>query len=54
MQSPISNNFLKVIFDYQKEPQVVPKLLLQASVQEMPNRFVSDPIDSGLKEARDE
>ena len=33
VQSPISNDCLKVMFDDQKEPQLVPKLLLQVSVR---------------------
>ena len=33
VQSPISNDFLNVALDYQSEPQLVPKLLLQVSVQ---------------------
>ena len=32
LQSAISNNCLKVMIDYQTEPQVVPKLLLNMSV----------------------
>ena len=54
VQSPISNDCLKVMFDDQTEPQLVPKLLLQVSVREPNNRLVSDPIDGGLKDARDE
>ena len=33
VQSPISNDCLKVMFDDQSEPQLVPKLLLQVSVR---------------------
>ena len=33
VQSPISNDFLKVMFDDQTEPQLVPKLLLHVSVR---------------------
>ena len=51
-QSPISNDCLKVMFDYQTEPQLVPKLLLQMSVKELHKRLVSDPNDGGLKDAR--
>ena len=54
VQSPISNDGLKVMFDDQTEPQLVPKLLLQVSVREIHNIVVSDPIDGGLKDARDE
>ena len=53
-QSPISNDCLKVMFDYQTEPQLVPKFLLQVSVRELHNILVSDPNDGGLKDARDE
>ena len=54
VQSPISNDCLKVVLDDQTEPQLVPKLLLQVSVREPHNRLVSDPNDGGLKDARDE
>ena len=53
-QSPISNECLKVMFDDETEPQIVPKLLFQVSVRELHNRLVSDPNDGGLKDARDE
>ena len=53
VQSPISNDCLKVIFDYQTETQLFPKLLLQVSVRELHNSLVSDPNDDGLKYARD-
>ena len=43
VQSPISNDCLKVMFDDQTEPQLVPKLLLQVSVRELHNILVSDP-----------
>ena len=49
VQSPISNDCLKVMFDDQKEPQLVPKVLLRVSVRELNNSLVSDPDDSGLK-----
>ena len=42
------------MFDYQKEPQLVPKLLLQVSVRELHNILVNDPNDGGLKYAMDE
>ena len=42
------------MFDYQKEHQLVPKLLLQVSVRELHNSLVSDPNDGGLKNARNE
>ena len=54
VQSPISNCCLKVLLDYQTEPQLVPKLLLQVSVRELNNILVSDPNYGGLKDARDE
>ena len=52
VQSPISNDCLKVIFDDQIEPQLVPKLLLQVSVREIHNSLVSDPNHGGLKDSR--
>ena len=52
VQSPISNDCLKVMLDYQIEPQLVSKLLLQVSVRELHNSLVSDPNDGGLKYAR--
>ena len=52
-QSPIFNDCLKVIFDHQIEPQLVPKLLLQVYVRELHNSLVSDPNDGGQKYARD-
>ena len=42
------------MLDDQKEPQIFPKLLLQVSVRELHNSFVSDPNDGGIKDARDE
>ena len=39
--------------DSHNEPQIVPKLLIQVSVKELHNRLISDPLDGGLKEARD-
>ena len=54
VQSPISNDCLKVILYDQTEPQLVPKWLLQVSVRELHNSLVSDPNDGGLKDARDE
>ena len=53
VQSPISNDCLKVMFDDQTEPQLVPKLLLQVSVRELHNSLVSDPNDGGTKYDRD-
>ena len=53
VQSPISNDCLKVMFDDQTEPQLVPKLLLQVSVRELHNSLVSDTNNGGLKDARD-
>ena len=54
VQSPISNDCLKVMLDYQTEHQLVPKLLLQVSDRELYNSLVSDPNDGGIKDARDE
>ena len=54
VQSPISNYCHKFMFDDPKEPQLVPKLLLWASIRELHNILVSDPNDGGLKDARDE
>ena len=45
---------LKVMFDDQIEPQLVPKCLLQVSVRELNNSLISDPNDGGIKYARDE
>ena len=53
VQSPISNDYLIVIFDDKTEPQLVPKLLLKVSVREPHIILVSDPNDGGLKDARD-
>ena len=49
VQSPISNDCLKVMFDDQTEPQLVPKLLFQVSVRELCNSLVSDTNDGGTK-----
>ena len=38
VQSPISNDCLKVVLDDQSEPQLVPKLLLQVYVRELHSR----------------
>ena len=54
VQSPISNDCLKVVLYDQTEPTLVPKLLLQVYVRELHNSLVSDPNDGGLKDARDE
>ena len=54
MQPHICNDFLKVIFDDQTEPQMVPKLLIRVSVREPHIRDVSDPNYGGLKKARNE
>ena len=53
VQSPIVNDCLKVNIDGHTEPQLVSKLLLHVSVRELHNSLVSDPVDGGLKEARD-
>ena len=49
VQSPISNDCLKVVLYDQTEPQLVPKNLLQVSVRELHNSLVIDPNDGGLK-----
>ena len=54
VQSPISKDCLKVMFDDLTESQLVPKLLLQVSVRELHNRHVSDPNYGGIKDSRDE
>ena len=54
VQSPISNDCLKVVLYDQTETQLVPKFLLQMSVRELHNSLVSDPNDGGIKDARDE
>ena len=54
IQSPIYNDCLKVMFDDQTEPQLVPKLLLQVSVRELHESLVSDTNDGGLKDAIEE
>ena len=54
VQSPISNDCLKVIFYDQTEPKLVPKLLLRVTLRELHNILVSDPNYGGLKDARDE
>ena len=53
-QSPISNECLKVMFDDQTLPKIVPKLLLQVSVRELHNRLLIDPNDGSITDARDE
>ena len=54
VQSTRFNDCLKVIFYYQTEPQMVPKLLLHVSFRKLHNSLVSDQNDCGLQEARDE
>ena len=54
VQSPISNDCLKVVLGDQSEPQLVPNFLPQMSVIELHNRLVSDPNYVGIKDARDE
>ena len=53
VQSPIFNHCLKVNLDGHNGPQIVQKLSLQVPVREIHNSLVSDPVDCGLKEARD-
>ena len=52
VQSPISNDCLKVVLYDQIDPQLFPKLLLQVSVIELHNSIVSDPNDGVIKDAR--
>ena len=52
VQSPISNDCLKVLLDDYTEPQLVPKLLLHVFVRELHNSLVSDTNYGGLKDAR--
>ena len=40
------------MLDDKKEPQLIPKLLLQVFVRELHNSFVSDTNDGGLKYSR--
>ena len=40
------------MLDDNKEPQLVPKLVLQVSVRELHNSLVSDPNDGGITDAR--
>ena len=53
VQSPISNDHLKVMFDDKTEPQLVPKLLLQVSVRELNNILVRDTNGGVIRDARD-
>ena len=53
LQSPILNDSLKVNIDGHNRPQIYPKLLLQVSIRERHNSIVSEPVDGGIKEARD-
>ena len=52
VQSPISNDCLKVKFDSQTEPQLVPNVLLQVSLRELHYSLLSDSNDSGIKDSR--
>ena len=51
VQSPISNDCLKVMFGDQIEPKIVPKFLPHVSVRELQNILVSDPNYCGLKDS---
>ena len=53
VQSLIFNDCMKVKIDGHTELQLVPKLLLQVSVQELHNSLVIDPVYGRLKEAID-
>ena len=52
VQYPISNDCLKVSIGGHSEPQFVPKILLQVSLQELHNSMASPPEEGGLREAR--
>ena len=52
VQSPISNDCLKVKIDGHTEPQLVPKLLLQVSVRELHKNLVSDADNGAIKQSR--
>ena len=54
VQSPIFNDFLKVIFDDQIEPQLVPNILMHVSLIELHYSLVSYPNDGGIKYTRGE
>ena len=54
VQSPISDDCMKVKIDGRTEPQLVPKLLLHVSVRELHNNIVSNTVNGGLTESRDE
>ena len=54
MQSPISNDCLKVVLYDKTEPQLVSNFLPQVSVRELHNILVRDTNDGGIKDARDE
>ena len=49
VQSPIVNDSVKVKNDDHTETQLIPKLLLQVSVRELPNNLVSDTDNGGIK-----
>ena len=53
MQSPITNDCLKVYIDDHYETQLVPGLLLKLSVQELHNIMLSTPEEGGLNGAID-
>ena len=49
VQSSILNDCIKLIFDDQTEPQMVPKVLIQVYVRELHTSLVSDPNDGGIQ-----
>ena len=53
VQSPISNNPLKVSIDGHSEPKLVSKLLLQVSVQELHNIMETPQEEGGIKDTID-
>ena len=54
MKSTIANYCLYVSIYGNSKKQLMPKLLLQVSVEKLHNIMVSPPEEVGLKEARDE
>ena len=54
VQSQISNDCLKVMFDDQIEPQLGTEFSIQVSVRELHKSLVSDKNDGGHKKCRDE
>ena len=53
MHYPRANDCLKVYIDVKAGTQLVPDLLLEASVREIHNSMYIPPEEGGLKESRD-